>query len=80
MLLVGADVVHLASALLLRGPVALREMLAGIEDWLAAHEYDSIAQLRGAISQQNAGDPGAYARAAYRQVLNAFVPPAGVRY
>lgn len=80
MLLAGADVVHLASALLLRGPQALREILQGLQDWLLANEYQSVAQLRGAICQQNAADPAAFARAAYRNVLNAFVPPPGVRY
>lgn len=80
MLLAGADVVHMASALLLRGPQALSEVLAGIGDWLEANEYESVAQLRGAMSQQNSANPSAFARAAYLNVLNSFVPPPGVRY
>jgi dihydroorotate dehydrogenase (fumarate) len=44
------------------------------------HEYDSVGQLKGAMSQQNLPDPGGFARAAYLNALNSFSPPAGVRY
>lgn len=80
MLLAGADVVHMASALLQRGPQALREVLEGIAAWMDAHEYRSVAQLRGAMSQQNLPDPSRFARAAYLNALDAFSPPPGVRY
>ena len=80
MLLAGADVVHLASALLQRGPQALAEILAGLEAWLVEREYDSVAQLKGSLSQQNSPDPSAFARAAYLQAIDSFTPPAGVRY
>jgi dihydroorotate dehydrogenase (fumarate) len=80
MLLAGADVVHLASTLLQRGPQALREILAGMQDWLSEHEYTSVRQLQGAMSQQNLPNPSAFARAAYLQAIESFVPPAGVRY
>jgi len=80
MLLAGADVVHMASALLQRGPQALREVLEGMHDWMEEHEYDSVEQLKGAMSQQNLPDPGGFARAAYLNALNSFSPPSGVRY
>lgn len=80
MLLAGADVVHLASALLQRGPAALREVLDGIAQWMEAREYESVAQLKGSMSQQNLPDPSAFARAAYLNAIGSFVPPAGVRY
>lgn len=80
MLLAGADVVHLASALLRGGPMALSAMLAGIEHWLATQEYESVAQLKGSMSQKNSPDPSAFARAAYLNALDSFTPPAGVRY
>ena len=80
MLLAGADVVHLASALLQRGPVALRETLAGLSQWMEAREYESITQLKGSMSQQNLPDPSAFARAAYLHALTSFTPPPGVRY
>jgi dihydroorotate dehydrogenase (fumarate) len=80
MLLAGADVVHLASALLLRGPEALSEILAGLTQWLESREYESLAQLKGALSQKNSPNPSAFARAAYLHALDSFTPPPGVRY
>jgi dihydroorotate dehydrogenase (fumarate) len=80
MLLAGADVVHLASALLLNGPQRLKEVLAGITQWMTAREYESVSQLKGSMSQQNQPDPSAFARAAYLNAIASFTPPAGVRY
>lgn len=80
MLLAGADVVHMASALLLHGPGRLCDTLAGIEEWLERNEYASVTQMKGSMSQQNLPDPSALARAAYLDTLDAFSPPPGVRY
>jgi len=80
MLLAGADVVHMASALLQRGPQALQEVLSGIGRWMEAREYDSVAQMKGSMSQQNQPNPSAFARAAYLHALDSFTPPPGVRY
>ncbi|ATE62102.1 dihydroorotate dehydrogenase-like protein [Thauera sinica] len=80
MLLAGADVVHMASALLLHGPERLRTVLADMARWLDENEYASVEQLTGAMSQQNVPDPSAFARAAYLHALDSFTPPAGVRY
>jgi dihydroorotate dehydrogenase (fumarate) len=80
MLLAGADVVHLASALLKRGPQVLTEILAGMTRWLEEREYTSVAQMKGSMSQQNSPNPSVFARAAYLHVLGSFTPPAGVRY
>ncbi len=80
MLLAGADVVHMASAILTRGPVALSEALAGLGHWMDARESHSVAQMKGSLSQRNQRDPEAFARAAYLHALGSFEPPAGVRY
>ncbi|MBK6357895.1 MAG: dihydroorotate dehydrogenase-like protein [Betaproteobacteria bacterium] len=80
MLLAGADVVHMASALLKRGPQALSDVLQGMTDWLAEREYTSVAQMKGSMSQQNSPNPSAFARASYLHAINSFTPPAGVRY
>ena len=80
MLLAGADVVHMASAVLQRGPQVLKEVLEGIERWMEAREYDSVAQMKGSMSQQNLPNPSAFARAAYLHALDSFTPPPGVRY
>lgn len=80
MLLAGADVVHMASALLLNGPQQLGRVLADLQQWLTEREYESVAQLKGSMSQRNLADPGAFARAAYLNAIDSFTPPPGVRY
>ena len=80
MLLAGADAVHMASALLLKGPQALKAVLDGLNQWMETHEYESVAQLKGSMSQQNLPNPSAFARAAYLNALDSFTPPVGVRY
>ncbi|MCH2219722.1 MAG: dihydroorotate dehydrogenase-like protein [Dechloromonas sp.] len=80
MLLAGADVAHVASGILLNGPALIAQMLKDIDRWLAEHEYDSVAQLKGSMSQRNHPNPSAYARSAYLNAIDSFTPPAGVRY
>ena len=77
-LLAGADVVHLCSVLLAHGPEYLETVLAGIDDWLEKHEYQSVRQMKGSVSQQHAIDPSAYERANYINVLDSYTSPAGV--
>ncbi|RIZ70692.1 MAG: dihydroorotate dehydrogenase-like protein [Methylococcales bacterium] len=77
-LLAGADVVHLCSVLLKHGVGRLSEILSELEQWLDEHDYQSIEQLKGSVSQQHAIDPSAYERANYVQVLDNYSSPAGV--
>lgn len=77
-LLAGADVVQLCSVLLIHGPEYVGGLLAEIEEWLVRHEYESVSQLKGSVSQQHAIDPSAYERANYVQVLDSYSCPAGV--
>ena len=77
-LLAGADVVHLCSVLLKQGVGRLTEILTEMEQWLDEHDYESISQLKGSVSQQHAIDPSAYERANYVQVLDSYSSPAGV--
>jgi len=77
-LLAGASVAQMCSALLAHGPQRLSDTLAGLTRWLEAHEYDSLRQLIGSVSQQKSPDPAAFERANYMQVLNSYTPPPGV--
>jgi len=77
-LLAGADVVHLCSVLLMQGTNQLQVILQELEHWLVEHEYESISQLKGSISQQHAIDPSAYERANYVEVLDSYSHPSGV--
>ena len=78
LLLVGADVVHLASCLLQHGPDKLTAILAGMQNWMEEKEYESLAQLKGSMSQKNLSDPSAMARASYLRVLDSFTPRPGI--
>jgi dihydroorotate dehydrogenase (fumarate) len=74
-LLAGADVAMLASALLERGAGHLAVVRRGIETWLEEHEYESVAQLRGSVSARSVPDPEAYERANYRKTLRSYSNP-----
>jgi dihydroorotate dehydrogenase (fumarate) len=78
LLLAGADVVHLASCLLRHGPGKLTEILAAMQNWMEEREYESVAQLKGSMSQQNLPDPSVVARASYLRVLDSFSPRPGI--
>jgi dihydroorotate dehydrogenase (fumarate) len=75
LLLAGADVVMMASALLHEGPEHVGVVLREIEAWMTEREYVSVAQLRGSMSQRNIPNPVAFARANYAQLIASFVSP-----
>ena len=77
-LLAGADVVHLCSALLEHGPDRLTDILDELAQWLIAHEYESIQQLKGSVSWQHAINPSDYERANYVQILDGYSHSSGV--
>jgi dihydroorotate dehydrogenase (fumarate) len=72
LLLAGADVTMMASALLRRGPAHLRQVLAGVGAWMDEHEYVSVAEMKGSMSQTTSPDPGAFERANYMRSLVDF--------
>lgn len=68
-LLAGADVVQVVSVLLRKGPAEIGELLTGLKAWMVEHEYESVAQMRGALSLRNCPDPEAYERGNYLRML-----------
>jgi dihydroorotate dehydrogenase (fumarate) len=65
LLLAGADVTLMCSALLQNGIRHLHEVERGLQNWMEQHEYGSVAQLRGILSQLRCSDPAAFERAQY---------------
>jgi dihydroorotate dehydrogenase (fumarate) len=65
----------IASALLRHGPDHLADLSEGIERWLEEHEYRSVEQAKGSLSQRNVANPIAFARANYAQAVTSFVSP-----
>jgi dihydroorotate dehydrogenase (fumarate) len=75
LLLTGADVTMVASALYRHGPDHIRTLLDGVRAWLEAREYRSVSQMKGRLSQVNAPDPAAFERANYIRTLVHFAGP-----
>lgn len=73
LLLAGADVTMMASALIKGGPSVIRVIREELQQWLEEHQYDSISQLQGSMSQANCPDPSALERANYMKALTTFV-------
>ncbi len=72
MIMSGADVAMLCSVLLRHGPGHVKVILKGIEKWMKDHEYTSIAQMRGSMSQKSCIDPEAFERANYMKTLQSY--------
>lgn len=72
MLMAGADVTMLCSSLLMNGPGHLAEVLKGMKQWMIDHEYVSVAQMKGSMSQQSIADPSAFERANYMKALSQY--------
>lgn len=71
-LLAGADVAMMASALLINGPEHIAAVVAGMEGWMTEHEYESVEQLKGALSQASSPDPAAFERSNYMKALVSY--------
>ncbi len=72
LLLAGADVTMMASALLRRGPNHMRQVISGLRGWLDEHEYTSVKEMKGSMSQAASPEPGAFERANYMRTLVDF--------
>ena len=71
MLMAGADVTMVCSVLLGRGIGHLPNLEREMREWMEEHEYDSVAQLQGSMSQKNCPDPSAFERAQYMRAIAA---------
>ena len=68
----GASISMLTSELLQKGLGRVSTLLAEIENWMVEHEYKSIHQMKGSLSQKTVKEPAAFERANYMKVLNSF--------
>ena len=69
LLMVGANVTMLCSTLLRNGINHLRSIEQGVRQWMEAHEYESVQQMQGSMSQKNCSDPSAFERAQYMRAI-----------
>ena len=71
-LMAGASVTMVASEFLQNGIERAAQILADTEAWLIEHEYDSVAQMIGSMSQQSVEQPAEFERANYVKVLTSY--------
>ncbi len=71
-MMAGANVAMMASFILHNGVQAIPSILTGIQNWMREHEYESIRQMQGSMSQQSVAEPSAFERANYMRVLSSF--------
>lgn len=71
-LLAGADAVMTASALLKHGIGHLRQILDELKTWMEEKEYESVTQMKGAMSQASVANPAAFERANYIKILEEY--------
>ncbi len=72
-MMAGAQVAMIASEILWDGSVQrVRDILRHTQTWMQEHEYQSIRQMQGSMSQKAVKDPAAFERANYMRVLNSF--------
>ena len=71
-MMAGAKVAMSASAILKNGYEHIPAILTWLQSWMEAHEYESIKQMQGSMSQQSVKEPAAFERSNYIQILNSF--------
>ncbi len=72
LVLAGANVAMMTSALLHHGPGHIRTVVNEMERWFTEREYSSLAQSRGSVSQVSVADPSTFERANYMRTLTSY--------
>ncbi len=72
MLMAGANVTMMTSALLRYGVRHISKVLEEMIVWMEAHEYESVQLMQGSMSQKAVAEPAAFERANYIKALHSF--------
>ncbi len=75
-LMAGADITMMCSALLKHGPRHIAKVLEDLNRWMLEHEYVSVEQMKGSMSQRTCENPSAFERANYVKALAGYHLPA----
>jgi len=76
-MMAGARVAMMTSALLRHGIEHVSKVRAELVQWMEEHEYESIRQMQGSMSQRSVAEPAAFLRANYMKVLSSYSLRAG---
>ncbi len=71
-MMAGARVAMMTSALLKNGIGHLATVRADLQRWMVEHEYTSIREMQGSMSQRSVTNPAAFERANYLKVLSSY--------
>ena len=74
MVMAGADVTMLCSVLLRKGMSHIAVIEQEMKHWMEEHEYESLAQMKGSMSQSKCPDPTAFERAQYMRLISTWKP------
>jgi dihydroorotate dehydrogenase (fumarate) len=74
MLMAGANITMLCSVLLQHGINHIQCIEREMREWMEKHEYQSVQQLQGSMSQRNCPNPSAFERAQYMRALQTYNP------
>ncbi|MBP1687100.1 MAG: dihydroorotate oxidase, partial [Deltaproteobacteria bacterium] len=64
----------MCSSLLQHGIEHIRVVEQRLREWMEAHEYISVHQMKGSMSQQNCANPSAFSRSHYIGSLQSYRP------
>ena len=71
-LMAGANITMVASEFLQKGIHRIGEILEDMTRWMEEHEYESVSQMIGSMSQLKVARPDIYERANYMKELQSF--------
>ncbi len=72
MIMAGADVAQVCSVLLRMGVPELSVILREMQAWMREHDYESVEQMKGSMSQKNCDHPAVFERANYMKLLGSY--------
>ena len=71
-IMAGSSVAMTASELVKNGIARAKPMLAEFNQWMDDHDYKSVEQMRGVLSQKSVAEPAAFERANYMKALTLY--------
>ena len=74
MLMAGAKITELVSSLLRHWIGHISVLEANMLRWMEEHEYESVKQMQGSMSQLHCPDPSAFERVNYMKALQTYAP------
>jgi len=69
-LLAGANAVQVVSAIYNHGPEKIQNMLKDVKKWMINHDFKTIDEFRGKLSQVKSGNPSVYERVQFMKYFS----------